>query len=113
MTIEELDAILNIQEVEETLANDDMCLKKMTQCLVNEMNCPDLLDYQTELITNLRELMECQLSNLNADFVLNLVVLQEIERIKFILRLYFKTRIDKIQRYTIELLATSLGKMYH
>ncbi|KAJ3015166.1 hypothetical protein HKX48_004747 [Thoreauomyces humboldtii] len=93
--------------------NDDV--KMLTQCWVNERFAPELLNYQDELVNSLMEMLEAQV---RAEIVEEksgdtpdaafLVVLyqQEMERVKFIIRSYLRTRLSKfmaiqIQRHTL------------
>jgi hypothetical protein len=90
MTFDELDAILDI-----TKANDDstdyqnLDLALMTKHWINEQNAPELLSFKNDLIQDLREMVEMQVQNLHSnslDFIARLIMLQEIERIKFVIR---------------------------
>jgi hypothetical protein len=61
----------------------------MTKHWINEQNSPELLMFKNNLIADLREMVEMQVQNLHSDsldFIARLIMLQEIERIKFVIR---------------------------
>ncbi|KAI8821680.1 uncharacterized protein EV422DRAFT_427775 [Fimicolochytrium jonesii] len=85
--------------------NDDV--RTLTQWWVNERCAPEILPYQDELVRSLLEMVEAQTSILEtktsdtADGAfLNVLYQQEMERIKFVIRSYLRTRLAKIQKYT-------------
>ncbi|KAJ3322019.1 GINS complex subunit [Boothiomyces sp. JEL0866] len=105
MLASELDEILGIDPQNQIQQN---IYELMKQALVNEIHSPELLSFQEELFLKLKEKLESQLSKAedmqNSDQVDKMehyITLQEIERIKFVLRKYIKTRIAKIEKYTL------------
>lgn len=116
MTYEELDRILDIKKQDDDdseYKNRD--LEIMTKHWINEQNSPELLTFQGELIADLREMIETQVQNLHSgslDFTSRLIMLQEIERIKFVIRQYLRIRIQKIEKFTVHLLIEERYKMY-
>ncbi|KAI9031369.1 hypothetical protein DFJ74DRAFT_655498 [Hyaloraphidium curvatum] len=80
--------------------------QRLTQAWINERCAPALLPFQRDVVENLREALELQENRLdseqsrdvNADVVASLCQ-EEMERIKFVLRSYLRTRIHKIEAY--------------
>ncbi|TPX56638.1 hypothetical protein PhCBS80983_g04388 [Powellomyces hirtus] len=96
-------------EDDTTYFNDD--IRSLTQWWINERCAPELLMYQADLVESLMEMMEAQagiIESKSSDTPDSafLVVLyqQEMERIKFIIRSYLRTRLAKIQRHTLHIL---------
>ncbi|KAJ3310868.1 GINS complex subunit [Boothiomyces sp. JEL0838] len=112
MLASELDEILGIDPQIQTSEN---VYEQIKQALVNEIYSPELLTFQEELFSKMKDTLELQViwpnNKLNKaedmqnseqiDKIEHYVTLQEIERIKFILRKYIKTRIAKIEKYTL------------
>ncbi|KAJ3162834.1 GINS complex subunit [Geranomyces michiganensis] len=98
--------------------NDD--IKSLTQCWINERCAPELLPYADDLVRGLMEMIEAQAANIEArrdgeamgpspDAAFLAVLLQqEIERIKFLIRSYLRARLAKIQRHTQHILREEL-----
>ncbi|KND01198.1 DNA replication protein SLD5 [Spizellomyces punctatus DAOM BR117] len=89
--------------------NDDV--KALTQSWINERCAPEILPYQEHLVNNLLEMLNAQAENVEAqepntpDGAFLLVIYQqEMERIKFVIRSYLRTRLAKIQKYTLHFL---------
>ncbi|KAI8591022.1 hypothetical protein BDZ88DRAFT_450703 [Geranomyces variabilis] len=100
--------------------NDD--IKSLTQCWINERCAPELLPYADDLVRGLMEMIEAQAANIEArreggegsggpspDAAFLAVLLQqEIERIKFLIRSYLRARLAKIQQHTQHILQEEL-----
>eukprot|EP01121_Diplochlamys_sp_Union-15-3_P000380 TRINITY_DN10350_c0_g1_i1.p1 TRINITY_DN10350_c0_g1~~TRINITY_DN10350_c0_g1_i1.p1 ORF type:complete len:116 (+),score=21.88 TRINITY_DN10350_c0_g1_i1:52-348(+) len=76
-------------------------LQTLKRCWFNELSSPEILPYPTELLeTFLKRLDEQQMfidKRNNAEIQLEVFLLQmEIERIKYILQSYFRTRLAKV-----------------
>ncbi|KAJ3277450.1 hypothetical protein HK104_003290 [Borealophlyctis nickersoniae] len=81
--------------------------KSLTQWWINERCAPELLMYQGDTVANLREMLECQTAILEdnppdtPESAFHVVLRQqEMERVKFVIRSYVRTRLAKIQKYT-------------
>ncbi|RKO86464.1 hypothetical protein BDK51DRAFT_6509, partial [Blyttiomyces helicus] len=89
-------------------------VQRLTQSWVNERCAPELLPFEDELVSDLREMLEARVRVLDIESddepespeaaFLVIIYQQEMERIKYVLRSYLRTRLDKIQRYTRHLL---------
>ncbi|SAM07532.1 hypothetical protein [Absidia glauca] len=81
----------------------------LTRLWMNERNAPELLPYQKQLIDNLIEMIEDQAmmdemtSNLESKFA-SMLYQTEMERIRYLIKSYLRTRLFKIEKYTLELL---------
>ncbi|KAJ3273149.1 GINS complex subunit [Terramyces sp. JEL0728] len=105
MLASELDEILGIDPLDQI---QDNVYELMKQALLNEIHSPELLPFQEDIFSRLKHKLEIQLetaedlqSSDQAEKIEQYIVLQEIERIKFVLRKYIKTRIAKIEKYTV------------
>ncbi|KAG2179375.1 hypothetical protein INT44_006221 [Umbelopsis vinacea] len=95
--------------LDDEFATDDVA--EMTQIWINERNSPEILPYRRRLVEDLTELIEHQgmvamegLSE-NVDMRFRSMLYQtEMERIKFLIRNYLRTRLYKIEKYTTYLL---------
>ncbi|KAI9357637.1 hypothetical protein DFJ73DRAFT_657115 [Zopfochytrium polystomum] len=85
----------------------------LTQCWINERTAPEILAFQDVLVANLLELIEAQVGTQIADQMdpedpdtplKRLIFLNEVERIKFVIRSYLRTRIAKIERQTLHVI---------
>ncbi|CCG84882.1 protein of unknown function [Taphrina deformans PYCC 5710] len=81
-------------------------MKDLTQAWTAERNSPDILPFSTLLIEGAMTRLRAQIDTVesmatdNERIFFKLVIMQiEIERIKFLLRSYLRTRISKIDRY--------------
>ncbi|KAI9298145.1 hypothetical protein K502DRAFT_322884 [Neoconidiobolus thromboides FSU 785] len=86
-------------------------IESLQKLLINERNCPELLKFNFLLLEEVNELLELQLANLEIiqlnsknkpeDEIKVLLLQSDIDKIQYCLRNYFRTRIDKIERYSI------------
>ncbi|KAI8880252.1 GINS complex, Sld5 component [Backusella circina FSU 941] len=83
----------------------------LTQAWINERNAPDLLAYRRFLVEPLIESLEKQSERVaediesGSDNKLHIMIYQtEMERVKYLLRNYLRTRLYKIEKYTLYLL---------
>ncbi|KAI8328015.1 hypothetical protein BC941DRAFT_445808 [Chlamydoabsidia padenii] len=90
---------------------DEDSIVILTRLWMNERNAPELLPYQKHLIDNLIEMIEAQAnivmeemaSNLESKFA-SMLYQTEMERIRYLIKSYLRTRLFKIEKYTLELL---------
>ncbi|KAJ3232048.1 GINS complex subunit [Chytriomyces hyalinus] len=84
----------------------------LTQQWINERNAPQLLPFEGGAVERILELLQAQtetledLNNLdesNDEFIRSVYAL-EMERIKFVLRSYFRARLSKIELNTLAIL---------
>ncbi|KAK9819598.1 hypothetical protein WJX72_000134 [[Myrmecia] bisecta] len=81
----------------------------MKQMLINEKAAPEILTYQADLVARLEELIENQDQRIqdndspDAELIRSLY-LQELLRVKYLLRSYLRTRIQKIEQYVMHIL---------
>ncbi|TPX69018.1 hypothetical protein SpCBS45565_g02732 [Spizellomyces sp. 'palustris'] len=109
MELDTDDFLLSNDSESATYFNDDV--KALTQWWINERCAPEILPYQEHLVNNLLEMLNAQAENVEAqapdtpDGAFLLVIYQqEMERIKFVIRSYLRTRLAKIQKYTLHFL---------
>ncbi|KAI8067761.1 hypothetical protein BC940DRAFT_273699 [Gongronella butleri] len=94
--------------VDDALDDDILAL---TRVWMNERHAPELLPYHKHLVDALIEKTEDQAglvmdhmsSNLENKFV-SMLYQTEIERIRYLIKSYLRTRLHKIETYTLELL---------
>ncbi|KAJ3327538.1 GINS complex subunit [Blyttiomyces sp. JEL0837] len=88
---------------------------QMTQWWINERLAPEILPYQQELVDGLTHLLVSLLENFEAiddedltDSAVfsHVIKQQEVERIKHVIRSYLRTRMMKIERQAVFILAT-------
>lgn len=88
---------------EEQVITPAILVGKLRQAWRNEKLSPDLLQYETEIVDSVFAqigAMENNLESLNkADFCL-FFHQSELERIRFLLSSYLRTRLEKIQRFS-------------
>ncbi|KAI9017812.1 hypothetical protein BC832DRAFT_589058 [Gaertneriomyces semiglobifer] len=101
----DIDEFLTPSSDVSTFYNDDIA--SLTQVWINERCAPEILPFEDALVSNLMEMLDAQAANVEnvpptAKDSAFLVVLyqQEMERIKFIIRSYLRTRLAKIQKHT-------------
>ncbi|KAF9081180.1 GINS complex subunit [Mortierella sp. AD031] len=78
----------------------------LTQAWIDERAAPDLLQYQEQCIQSLLSKIEEQTSVIeeqdsrnDTSVILSILYQTELERVKFVLRSYLRTRISKIERF--------------
>lgn len=87
---------------------------ELVKTMINERMAPELLEYNTKLVELVLSKLSAQQqqlldyheysdqNGLNSDFKLQLMIIEtEIERLNYLLRLYFRTRLSKIDDFTI------------
>ncbi|KAJ1927242.1 GINS complex subunit [Tieghemiomyces parasiticus] len=86
--------------------NEDVRL--LAQAWANEKQAPELLPYEDQLVGDLTEMVQNQLQLIEAvqeensdQAFLAMLYQHEVERVKFVLRSYLKTRLRKLERHVI------------
>lgn len=114
----EVDDILNDfnNEVEKTKKED--LYTRMSHAMLNERMAPELLSYDKELldevlskITDQQQLLldsheygdvNIDTGIITSDFKLQLMIMEtDIERLNYLIRLYFRIRLSKLEKYTL------------
>lgn len=88
-------------------------VKEILQAWLNEKNAPELLKFPSQALSELNELVEQQdqiiaqsaVESVSKAFFSNLLQM-ELDRVKFIIRSYLRTRLTKIQKYAFYILQT-------
>ncbi|KAI9253825.1 hypothetical protein BDA99DRAFT_562785 [Phascolomyces articulosus] len=95
------------------LESDDT-IKQLTNAWMNERNSPELLTYKGYLVNELVEALDFQANRIletpmttHQDKLNSMLYQNEIERIKFIIKSYLRTRLHKIEKCTLDLLRNS------
>ncbi|KAI9209470.1 uncharacterized protein BJ171DRAFT_620932 [Polychytrium aggregatum] len=100
------------QDDQDAVYENDDC-KVLTQAWINERCAPELLPFETQVVANLTEMIEAQTECISAfndaertfeDTFANMMLEQELERIKFVIKSYLRTRLRKIQEHTFFIL---------
>ncbi|KAF3911877.1 hypothetical protein AA313_de0209886 [Arthrobotrys entomopaga] len=81
---------------------------------INERAAPEILQYQDDLVERIMnrvrrqiETIEDQTGNLDPRANFQLIIIQtELERVKFLIRSYLRTRIAKIDKHALHILST-------
>ncbi|ETV80020.1 hypothetical protein, variant 2 [Aphanomyces astaci] len=100
--------------------NEDVAL--LRDAWANELNAPELLTFQTDLISDMVEQVQNQQSyvdEMSADVATlteersftNKLYQMEIDRIKYMLASYLRLRLMKIERHTRHVLHASMDKL--
>lgn len=101
-----------------SLSNTTNLYQELLTCMINERMSPELLTYKHELMSSILSAMSDQQqfllesheygdmnsSNgiLSSDFKLQLMIIEtDLERLNFIIRMYIRTRISKLNKFTI------------
>ncbi|KAG2218506.1 hypothetical protein INT45_004108 [Circinella minor] len=86
-------------------------IKELTNAWMNERNSPELLTYKGYLVNELVEQLDYQVNRIletpmtsHQDKLNSMLYQNEIERIKFIIKSYLRTRLHKIEQCTLDLL---------
>lgn len=86
-------------------------LEKVTKAIIKERESPDILPYETDIITELEKLIATQeeaLEDVEAvtptENFFNSIYKLEVERMKYLLKSYLRTRIFKIEKYHLYLI---------
>ncbi|KAK6629567.1 hypothetical protein RUM43_003384 [Polyplax serrata] len=96
--------ILGLEEDDETAGQ---IFKRLTTAWVNEKCCPDLLKNQNDLVDCMMDQikqMEENLKGLSHEDFLVVPHRMEIDRIRYVISSYLRTRLEKIESYTFFLL---------
>eukprot|EP00002_Diphylleia_rotans_P018486 TRINITY_DN3579_c0_g4_i2.p1 TRINITY_DN3579_c0_g4~~TRINITY_DN3579_c0_g4_i2.p1 ORF type:complete len:215 (-),score=49.84 TRINITY_DN3579_c0_g4_i2:338-982(-) len=88
--------------------SDDV--RSLRRCWINERSSPDVMPFETELIRNMMEQIENQEANIGqvndpSDALMASIYRMEIERIRFVIRSYLRTRLEKIQQNVLHILS--------
>ncbi|KAJ1966833.1 GINS complex subunit [Dispira parvispora] len=90
------------QDGDSPFVNEDVT--KLKHAWVNEKQAPDLLPYETQLVEDLTEMLQFieALQGEDAGQPFTVMLYQtEVERIKYLLRSYLRTRLQKVERYAM------------
>ncbi|KAI1297402.1 GINS complex subunit [Mortierella claussenii] len=89
----------------------------LTQAWINERAAPDILPYEQACVDGLIARMEDQTeaideldSGNDTSMILSILYQTELERVKFVLRSYLRTRLSKIEKFSESILADSASK---
>ncbi|KAF9384161.1 GINS complex subunit [Podila verticillata] len=102
------DRISASREPEDLFTHDEPkdLVKRLTQAWINERAAPEILKYESDCVTGLVANCDDQQavideldSGNDASIIISILYQTELERIKFVLRSYLRTRISKIERY--------------
>ncbi|KAG0242443.1 GINS complex subunit [Actinomortierella wolfii] len=81
-------------------------VQHLTQAWINERAAPEILPYEGEAVQGLLDRIDSQLAIIDdldagsdSDIILSIIYQTELERVKFVLRGYLRTRISKIERF--------------
>ncbi|KAG7085682.1 hypothetical protein E1B28_003227 [Marasmius oreades] len=98
-----------VDEILEWNIAEEAHLEKLTRHWMNERHCPDILPAEDELLSSLLDhirrqseavqLLRGELSTSEEEHLRIMLVQTEVERIKFVLRSYIRTRLWKIEKY--------------
>lgn len=76
---------------------DDVLI--LTRAWINERTSPELLPYQGVAIENLMELVDFQTQNTSDDPITRQIVQRDLDRIKYLVRSYLRTRLYKLEQH--------------
>ncbi|CDK26094.1 unnamed protein product [Kuraishia capsulata CBS 1993] len=107
-----IDDILNeFENSTSTKSSRDLDNQSLIRCWVNERLTPDLLIYEADLVDRMMERVRAQIEFIELNSIelqnekeikLTLVIVEsELNRINFLLRSYLRTRLSKIDRFSI------------
>ncbi|KAG0253473.1 GINS complex subunit [Mortierella polycephala] len=92
-------------------------VKFLTQAWINERAAPDILKYEQASVDGLLAKIDEQTmvideldSGKDTSVIISILYQTELERIKFVLRSYLRTRISKIEKYCQFILADTNSK---
>ncbi|KAF9423620.1 GINS complex subunit [Podila epigama] len=100
------DRISASREPEDMLTHDDPSewVSQLTQAWINERSAPEILKYEAEAVQGLVAKCDEQQGIIDeldtgndATIIISILYQTELERIKFVLRSYLRTRISKIE----------------
>lgn len=105
----DLDSV--IQDAVASKGRSDNLIPLLTQAWVSERTSPELLPYNETLIDTTNSRLRAQIEMVEETEVIDaktnfrMVVIQtELERVKFLLRSYLRTRLSKIDKYALHCL---------
>ncbi|KAF9296819.1 GINS complex subunit [Mortierella antarctica] len=102
------DRISASREPEDLLTHDERedLVKRLTQAWINERAAPEILKYENDCVNGLIAKCDDQQAVIDeldtgndASILISILYQTELERIKFVLRSYLRTRISKIERH--------------
>ncbi|EEB06580.1 GINS complex subunit Sld5 [Schizosaccharomyces japonicus yFS275] len=96
------DAIFNLEEPDENEKDyDELC-----RCWINEKMAPEILPFATDVVGRVMERIRAQLESLeeileteNTTDYRSVLIQNELERVKFVVRVYLRCRIAKIDKF--------------
>ncbi|CDS08152.1 hypothetical protein LRAMOSA02100 [Lichtheimia ramosa] len=104
------DTLLGVNDFSSIRIDHADTVANLTQAWINERNAPELLPYKRYLVEPLLKAIEDQtemimdtMDNPQRKFI-SMLFQNEIERIKFVVRSYLRTRLYKIEKCTLEIL---------
>ncbi|KAG6885104.1 hypothetical protein C0993_005871 [Termitomyces sp. T159_Od127] len=81
------------------LSEEETPLQRLIRHWIDERNCPDILPAQEELLSQTVQLLREDASTSEDEHIRIMLAQTEMERVKFIVRSYVRTRHYKIDRY--------------
>ena len=93
-------------------------IKTVIKLILEEREIPEILHYQKDIVESLDTLIKGQEdaissiepSSTNENFF-TMIYKTEIERLKFLLKMYLRTRLFKIQKYYLFLISEEHGEL--
>ena len=93
-------------------------IKTVIKLILEEREIPEILHYQKDIVESLDTLIKGQEdaissiepSSTNENFF-TMIYKTEIERLKFLLKMYLRTRLFKIQKYYLFLISKEQGEL--
>ncbi|KAL0576645.1 GINS complex subunit [Marasmius crinis-equi] len=99
----------DLQDIVEPHRKDETHLEQLMRHWMNERHAPDILDAQDDLLSSLLDhirrqseavqLLRGEMSTSEEEHLRIMLVQTEVERVKFVVRSYIRTRLYKIEKY--------------
>ncbi|KAF9430116.1 GINS complex subunit [Entomortierella beljakovae] len=94
------------------------CVMYLTQAWINERASPDILQYEqaatNEVLSKIEEqtiILDDMDSGNDTIMIISILYQTELERVKFVLRSYLRTRISKIEKFCEYILSNEDGRL--
>ncbi|KAI8597620.1 hypothetical protein EDD21DRAFT_384998 [Dissophora ornata] len=105
------------KDADEAYLDPEKFVERLTQAWINERASPDVLQYEQGSVDGLLEKIEYQTgiideldSGNDTSMIISILYQTELERVKFVLRSYLRTRISKIEKFCQYILADASSK---
>ncbi|KAJ3218881.1 hypothetical protein HK099_004905 [Clydaea vesicula] len=95
-------------------ASEQSDIDLFTKAWINEKNSPEILNFKKELLESLSLKLTTQkhfIEEENLEIFLSSIYLQEIERLKFLIRSYLKMRLEKIEKFSLDFLVNQENRL--